>query len=335
MQNLTSLFAAALSEKEAIPKKESALKRGDSHSTILQLNSIPLKIDLDKYKNAHSADNPTGDYKAAYLFTVLANTIPELDRYFNNSSYLVTDIWENILDYADSNVLYTNHLLNRAKEKFTSSAMSGMGGIPEHWYPVYANPSNWYDIVQDESALIKMELDLQNAKTDTGSFIVIDEGTPLTWKAKNRKKETISLNIHPDTVIKKIQLTVLRVDFIRPWFDFEILNQQNWEITGLDKCYYSNGKLTLNHGIFPLLTQSILLGTKISIEGNFSKNDIRAMTEHKRKGSEVSLGPFLLNANSQKVNIDQKEGGTILTSNIKQVVGYISRLTPISPGLPT
>jgi hypothetical protein len=339
MQNLSTLFATQLAKKTS---KEFSLKQmgrlssgsADSPKSILQLNSIPLKIDINKYKNAHSADNPTGDYKAAYLFTILANTIPELSAYYNNSPYLITDIWDNIINSANSNVSYTKSLLNKAREKFNNSALSGMGGIPENWYPVYANPSNWYDIVQDDSQLIKLELDLQSDETDSSSIIVINDSDKLKWKATNSNNETSHLNIDSDKKIKKIYLSVLRVDFIRPWFGFEILDLQNWEIEGLNQCYYSNGKLDQNKGIFPLLTQSILIGTKVSMESAFSPKDISLLTNHNKSGNEISFGPFLFNTPDQNVNINQTEGKTTISSNIKQVVGYLSHLIPVSPALP-
>lgn len=340
MQNLSNLFAAHLakkiSEELSRNKKRGGSTSGsvDSPKTILQLTSIPLRIDIDKYKNAHSVDNPTGDYKAAYLFTVLANTIPELSAYYNNSPYLITEVWDNIINSANSNVSYTNSLLNKAREKFNNSALSGMGGIPDDWYPVYANPSNWYDIIEGESELIKMELDLQSDETDSSSFIVINENSPLTWKVTNRNNETSKLNIDSDTKIKKINISVLRVDFIRPWFGFEILDLQNWEIEGLNKGYYSEGKLDQNKGIFPLLTQSVLIGTKVSIESAFSPGDMSEIIKHGEKGGDISLGPFLLNTHNQNAVIDQTEGKTVISSNIKQVVGYLSHLIPVSPGLP-
>lgn len=301
----------------------------------MQLNSIPLKIDINVYKNAHSDANPTGDYKATYLFTELANTIPELTAYYNNSPYLLTDVWDNIINSANSNITYTQQLINNAKEKFNASSMSGMGGIPGNWYPVSANPFNWYDIILDDSNLIQMELDLQSDASNNNSFIVINKSAPLTYTFTNQKNETSQFNLNSNTTIKKIYLSVLRVDFIRPWLDFEILNQQNWKIEGLNKYYFSNGNLDSNKGIFPLLTQSILIGTKVSLEGDFSQKDISEITNHQKIGNSVSLGPFLLNSNNENVIIEQKQENTIISSNIKQVVGYLSRLIPMSPALPS
>lgn len=348
MKNLNILFASELSKKITLDPIEGLVDNGKKFKrsavestvgsiiipqTILQLNTIPLKIDINKYKNAHSADNPTGDYKAAYLFSVLANTIPELSACYNNSPYLVTDTWDSIIHSANSNVFYTQRLLEKSKEKFKSSSLSGMGGIPDNWYPVYANPSNWYDIIQDESKLIKIVLDLQSGESDMSNFIVMNDNTPLTWKVINRKNEIRTLNMSPDSQIKKIHLKVLKIDFMRPWFNFEVLDQQNWEIKGLKKGYYSNGNLYENKGIFPLLTQSVLIGTEVSLKVDFSQRDINKILENIELGENLSIGPFLMNSDGKEFTIDQGKGEMMMSSNIKQIIGYLSRLVPISPGL--
>jgi hypothetical protein len=135
------------------------------------------------------------------------------------------------------------------------------------------------------------------------------------------------------TAIRKINLHILRVDLIRPWLNFEVFNLQNWKIQGIKAGYYSSGSTDKNNGMFPLLTQTVLIGTKISVEGNFSQKDIRIVTEHKEAGNDISFGSFLLNTISNVIEVFQTEGGTKLNSNIHQVVGYISKVVPMSPSL--
>jgi hypothetical protein len=346
MKNLSQLFATELSKKTEITSSFDKMNEGNvlakrsslrsarvvqSPQSILQLNSVPLKIDINKFKNPHSPDNPTGDYKAAYRLSVLANTISTLTPFFNNSFNLVSDIWGNIINSAESDAPYTKKVINKAKEKFTLAAMASMAGFPDNWYPVYTNPFNWYDVIMDDSNLIKMELDINSGETDNNNFIVLDKNTPVIWKVNNQENE---LNLKPKKTIKKIYLSLLRVDIIRSWFEFELLNLQNWKIDGLKQGYYSNGNLDLNSGIFPLITQSMLIGTQISVEGDFSENDIREIKDCTDAGKDISVGSFLLNTNGQNAVFNSKEGNTTMTSNIMQIVGYLSRLVPMAPSLP-
>lgn len=344
MQALSALFAAELTRKtplipsgiesENMEQGMGPLKSVDSPKQILQLCSIPLKIDLDRYKNAHSADNPSSNYRAAYLFSTLANTIPALGASFNPSPNLVTEAWDNIIHSANSTVGYTQRMLTQAKEKFKSSARSGMGGFPQNWYPVDANPSNWYEIIQYESNLIQLDIDLQTKESGRSDFIVMNEQAPLSWKVSNEHHESTPLTMSSATQMKKIQLSVLRIDFIRPWLMFELLNLQNWEIEGIDKSYYSSGNLYQNKGIFPLLPQSMLIGTKVSVEGDFSPRDLSLFAQQRETGKDLSLGPFLFGAGQEAPSVVPSKGKTIVSSTIKQVVGYISQLIPLSPGLP-
>jgi hypothetical protein len=175
-----------------------------------------------------------------------------------------------------------------------------------------------------------MELDLIGGETGNDSFVVMDQNTPLIWKVNNQQ---IEVNINPDTTLKKIYLRLLKVDFIRPWFEFELFNLNNWKIDGLSQGYYSNGNLSLNNGVFPLIIQSMLIGSQISVEGEFSENEINKLQKHTLAGSTISVGSFILNNKGNIAILDLKDGQITMTSNIKQIVGYLSRLVPLSPSL--
>jgi hypothetical protein len=299
--------------------------------TILQLNSTPFAIDVNQYRNPHSADNPTGDYKAAYRLTRLADPIPELSTYYSSSLQSAENIWGNIVNYATSQSAYTKNLLNEAQLKYNTSKMVGMGGFIDDWFPVYAIPSNWFDIVGDEKNLMRMEIDMINGDTYNDDFLIVNGGKAISLNIISKGKGQSQINLNPNTTIKKIFVDVLRVDFIRPWLNFEILNLRNWKIDGLEREYYSNGNLDENNGIFPLVTKSMLIGAKISFEGDFDPHDINLLSKQTAKRNNLSIGPFLLNTSEQCLDINNTKQNTIITSSIKQIIGYISQLIPESP----
>lgn len=350
MKDLTALFATELSKKYPLAKEEldtapkfapagrsfsqaSVEKSVPQPKSILQLNASPFAIDIDKYKNPHSAGNPTGDYKAAYRLSLLADPIPQLTTHYADSLNSAEKVWGNIVNWANSKSSYTQHLLTEARNNFVASKLSGMGGVPDDWYPVYTTPSNWYEIVSDDSNLIEMEIDAIDGDTGENEFLAINGNEGFTWKINDQNKDTDQVELHSKTTIKKIILHVLRVDFIRPWLDFELLNTKNWEISGLEKGYFSNGQLDNNDGIFPLIAKSMLIGSKVSIEGDFDQIDIDVLSTNELNKNDLSIGPFLLNTNSQSVNINKKGENTLVTSNVKQIIGYISQLIPPSPYL--
>lgn len=349
--NLSALFATELAKKITIPSKQSIsfekgydvkginkfknsqvlAKKVLQPETVVQLNSTPFKIDIDEYKNPHSTDNPTGDYKAAYRLSRLADAIPELSTYYSSSLNSTEKIWGNIVHYATTQSGYTQKILSEAQLKYSLSKLAGMGGVPEDWLPVYTNPSNWYDIVEDENNLIKMEIDTVNGETSNNDFLILNGGKAVSLNTINKDNNQSPTSFNPNTTITKIRIDVLRVDFLRPWLNFEIFNLQDWKIDGLHKGYYSSGRLNINDGIIPLIPKSMLIGTKISLDGNFHKNDIDMMADYMTMANNLSIGPFLLGTNKQCFDIKKKNLNTTITSNVKQVVGYISQLVPLSP----
>lgn len=351
MKDLSKLFATELSKKQPIiddditesnasfAKQNKALASPSSAilsaqpKTIVQLNSTPFAIDVGEYKNPHSADNPNGDYKAAHRLAQLANAIPQLAPSYIRSLNYIERTWGNLIKSAISTSRWTNSSLRAAKDDFELYKMSSMSGIPDNWYPVYAIPSNWYDIVLDESNLIKMEIDTLSGDTNNNDFVTIDGSSSLFWNVNDQKKNPNKINLNSNTNIKRIELNVLRVDFRRPWLHYNLFNLTDWKISGLDEGYFSNGKLENNEGVFPLITKSMLIGTKVTLEGNFDQTDINVISQHKGKRNNLSIGPFLLNSESESVNIKETDQSTFVTSNVKQIIGYISQQIPKSPSL--
>jgi len=233
---------------------------------------------------------------------------------------------------ATSTISYTQYLLSQAQNTFDTAKLSGMGGILESWYPVYAKPSDWYALIEDENNLIDLEIDMRQKDSTNDGFITLNNNDSFSWKSVNTNNEvTEDKALHNRTNIGLIKLKVLRVDFVRPWIDFEIFNQKTWKIDGLEKDYFSNGTTQGNKGVFPLITSSMLIGTKVQIEGNFDSSDIDMIQA--TKGENLSIGPFLLNNSAMTAEVAKKNEKTTITSNVKQIVGYLSKIIPEAPFL--
>ena len=311
MKNFSSLFASELAkkQKEAIDKisisktnkekpKKSLLQTTipaietdistnvevqEMPKTILQLNTIPQIINTDQYKDAHSSDNPTGDYKAAYRLSLLADAIPFLEPNFNSSGNHVSGIYGNLIEAAASDFSYTQNILFDAQSNYKSSSLSGMGGVPEDWFPVNTVPSDWYNLLNDDDNLIELEIDLENGKLEDNQFITLNNNDTISWYTTENINTEQKTELHKDSSIKKIKLKILLVNFFRPWLDYEIFHLQNWKISGLPKGYFSTGNIDNNKGVFSLIPQSMLVGSQVDIEGNFHESDLRMINTEKEK----------------------------------------------------
>lgn len=318
MEDLYSLFASELTgqfpslNSTAIFLQKRGLLESRPSRNKLQLNRFPVIIDLDYYKNPHSSDNPTGDYRAAYRFYELSDEASCLTAFFEGA-YSVSSVWSGIINSAVSDNEYVCSLLAQAGETFRLSKMCGMGGIPEDWYQVNAKPSNWYDLVLDPKNLTHIEIDPSNME-----FV-------LCWDMNEDKQ----LLLDSDSSISRICMDVLNVEFVRPWLRCELLEAE-WRIPGIKRGYFSTGNMNYNDGVLPLIPQSMLVGSNLSIEGNFSEKDLAILTD--QSIGKLSIGPFAVTSGNDRVKIEQEEQMRLqVSSRITQVLGYISYGVPLCP----
>jgi len=328
MPDLSNLFATALSlEPTASSLKPS---RGQSRGVppitdsrpVLQLNSIPSVIDLVKYKDAYAADNPDGDYLAAYRFRALSNQIPTFTRYYGLSGNTVEKIWGNLVYGAEALSPATQLLLSEAQDTFDNYKLSNLSGIPDPWRPVGAWPPTWYDLI-DDAPLLHLDLDGQALSTD--EFNIIGQEDQLVWKTQGNSAEIAGQ-------VQRISLKILKVSLLREWLDFQLLSSGDWRMPYREG-YYSSGNLNSNDGIFPLLPTNVIVGTEVTVEGDWMAADRRIIESHRQQGIPLSLGPFPLNVGkSNALTIDS--AGTI-RSKVAHIVGYISALVPFTPKVST
>jgi len=129
--------------------------------------------------------------------------------------------------------------------------------------------------------------------------------------------------------VRQISLKALKVNFLREWLDFQILSMGNWRIRGFREGFFSSGDPKNNDGVFPLLPTSIIVGTEVSVEGEWSAADRTVVDSHLKQAEPLSLGPFpLVCAGSDASEIDSTGA---IRSRVAHIVGYISNLVPFAP----
>ena len=102
---------------------EVTLRGARAPGPVLQLNAIPVSIDLEKFKDAYSSDRPGGDYEAAYRLRSLCNAIPSFRRNFDPSGHFVETVWRNIAFGASGTTSYARHLLRAAQADIDGSEL--------------------------------------------------------------------------------------------------------------------------------------------------------------------------------------------------------------------
>ncbi|WP_019539343.1 hypothetical protein [Proteiniphilum acetatigenes] len=317
MPSISIAFATALSEK--LEQKRPLLRSARTARVhkIVQLNPFPETLDLKRYREPISSYNPEGDYGPAILLSALANRIPSVTPFFEDSGNSLTNVWNSLLHAAmpqSKEDSYTQRVLTQARENFTLSKKSGRAGFPDDWYLVETDPYNWYDLLSDKANLIHLDIDLQkNDREENGSmeFLTINGVQSLTWNILGNDGKWKPVPVQPGTEIQKIQMDVLLVNFTRKWMNYDVFSTQ-WKINGLKKGFYSSGELTENEGIFPLVVESMLVATHTIVDGIIDKKDQMVLAQ----SPSVSLGGFVLNDAPRA-----------------HIAGYISRLIPVAPAL--
>lgn len=282
---------------------------------VLQLNAIPVSIDLEKFSDAYSSDNPGGDYEAAYRLRNLCNAIPSFKRNFDPSGHYVEAIWRNIAFAATGTTSYAQHLLSVAQADIDGAELSNLGGSPKPWLPVDAAPSNWTELLADAP---ECELDL-GGEGGSGDYVLIDQAENLAWTGMPGAEATPI-----EGKLQRIRLRALRVDLNRSWLDLQLLAISGWKINGMPSGFFSSGTQADNSGIFPLLPTALVIGTDIIIEGDWSRADLKLMGRHAAEGRALGIGPFPLAAPALAV-------GAPLQIQQAHVIGVISALVPYAP----
>jgi hypothetical protein len=286
------------------------------------LNSFPSTIDLRKYSDPYSGDNPIGDYMAAYRFRNLCNQIPTFTRCFNVSGNSVEGVWKDIVFGAEATNQYSRGLLTEAQHQFQKYTLSNMAGIADPWLPVEAVPSNWFDLVSDAPELV---LDFTKP-IFASNYLLIKGADPLVWRASGPGNN--NQNTPLKGKVENITVKALKVDLLRNWLDFQILSIGGWNVAGMTSGFYSSGDPVENDGLFPLLPTAVIVGVDVTIRGNWAVEDEDIVDAHLKRGEPLSLGPFPLVRAGQPVGIDSTGA---IRSQVGHVVGYLSALVPYAP----
>lgn len=287
-----------------------------STKLVLQFNALPRTLDTSEYRNARSGSNPNGNETPLFRLRQLVDPVPSFTRYRGDSGVSTEEIYGRIVNGASASrdSRFTAGMIADAQRHFSDNQFPDKDGTPGTWRPVYADPDDWCDTLQDDR-FKEIDFDLDDLAGKDSTYIMIGEEAPL--KLSVGRDSHVSGDIDPETKVRSAKMKYLEVKFNRPWLDLSFFKTRGWRLSGQPPGYCSSGRTDENSGVLPLLPVGMLLAKDTSVDVEWSKNDQTMLDNAKSSGSPVFLGPLATDS----------EG---LGSSL-QVICWINALVPYSP----
>ncbi|SEU26568.1 hypothetical protein [Stigmatella erecta] len=162
---------------------------------------------------------------------------------------------------------------------------------------------------------------LDGVDIDPERFDVVTAKT-LTFDKKLLLRRYLGEQLVPaalNTTHFSISFKYCLVNITRNWFKNALLNLRTWYMISVPQGDYSSGTIDGNPGMFPMLPTSMLAIRDLRISASWSQADRATLRRTKY------LGPFDVSA--AEFNQDT------LRSDGLQIIGWLSRLTPVLPPL--
>jgi hypothetical protein len=303
---------------------------------VLQFAPFPIALNPDLYANPFSGSNPKGSYKTLYAFRVLADPVPYFGPDYFPSETSTEMTYGEIVNGASAlgDADYAQAVLESAAERFRSSFFIGETPYPSRWRPVYATPSDWYDVEQS-GRFIDVDLDLSSAETAHHPYTVPGAGRTgeqLSWRIGADEASAVSVPLGTGTRLQSLHLKYLEVHLTREWLNPAVFSMDGWFLKGQPAGWCSTGKSDVNDGVLPLLTSSMLIGMDTSVTADWSEADRNLLAGANRY---LALGPFVLQTGARPVHygasLDSRSAVMIAAPKTLFVVGWLSALVPLSP----
>ena len=135
--------------------------------------------------------------------------------------------------------------------------MSSLSIIPDPWYPVFAEPIDWYDQLKDKTTLFTSEINFAEPEGSFGhQFTIINEQADqgLVWNAQGKDGQPVTFGMKSGTGLSSIGFKFIIVQLNRPWFNLELFNLSGWKLGGQPQGFISNGDANNNDGVFTSLS---------------------------------------------------------------------------------
>jgi hypothetical protein len=238
-------------------------------------------------------------------------------------------------------------LIGRAKKRFEGSLTDfvGIGQIP---YTIFS-PESWYDSDDDNgwneygSRDFHTESHYSESGTSYGGGGGVNLGFFSVGGSFSHSEEQKSLNMQTNNL--EVSFKYAAVDIKRPWLDTSLLNLRNWFLMGdYKKACISTGSMgqelpanSIEPTFLPSIVTGLILIKDLSIKWDDWKSQWQQQKESNSGGASVGWGPFAVSGSyshhEEKRDFEADSDGESLRVPGIQLVGYVSTINPLSPGL--
>ncbi|KAA9340260.1 hypothetical protein [Adhaeribacter soli] len=314
-KTLSSAFAAEVKTPEK-KLKSSGFRSSLAPPPTVLLSAYPITLNSEDYKNPLSTANPNGDLISLWRFRQLVDPIPQFaDVYIPGSSSTertYTQIIKGaVAEDADS---FAADIIGDAVRNLTRQTFANMDGTPGSWCPVYAVPDNWYDS-KAFNGIKQLDIDLGGITGEkNGAGNAPEDQTE--WKIVNPDNSTSTIPLHTGSKISSAKVSYQMVSLSRPWFDPLLFETSGWYLKGQNEGFCSSGKND-GRGVLPMIPSSVIIGTNVEILAEWSRQDLRVINNAKEENQQLSLGPLLVNAGQNDIQL--------------HVIGWVMTQIPYSP----
>lgn len=238
-------------------------------------------------------------------------------------------------------------LISRAKKRYINS-LNEFGSVGELPYTLLL-PSTWYDKDNDDgwfnygSSDFHSELHYADSSTSYGGGGGFNVGFWRAGGSLEHVDSQASLDIKTNGL--DISFSYCAVDIKRPWLVNDLLNLSNWFLVGdYKKGCISTGQMGqelpdphVPQTFLPSVVTSLILIKNLRIKWDTAQTDWSTHMSSTEANVSVGWGPFAVNGNykhhDQQRDFVGQWDGEYLTVEGVQILGYVSTINPLSPGV--
>lgn len=235
----------------------------------------------------------------------------------------------------------------KARQAYEATRRSSLADPGLFWHHVEAFPANWFaesaaasfTTVTIDSTKVRISEDSRMSSYGGGGGINLG-----LWRVGGSASHTTTqYDMSTDTSSMLLSFSFARVELRDPWNQAQRLASMNgWSVAGRGPGAYSDGTVTTNEGVFPLVRRAIIVARDLSIKADWGQTDLSILTKATQAGASVGWGPFSLsgnysNSSSARKFTSEVHGDTLTlkTPNIIAVQSEILHASGPSDGPPT
>jgi hypothetical protein len=227
----------------------------------------------------------------------------------------------------------------RARQVYEMTRRGSLFDPSLFWHHCQAFPANWYAAsaadnftqLTIESRKVRISEDSRFSSYGAGGGVNFG-----LWRVgAGASHERRQYDLSADTSNLTISFRFGRVEIRNRWLNQALFSLNGWSVAGRTPGGYSDGTVTTNAGVFPLLRTAFIVVRDVRISANWGHTDLSIASQATSVNASVGWGPFSLSGNYSNTSSSRKFNssfdGTTLTVPGIQIMAWLSSVVPFSP----